>query len=216
MICLTRQRPELASAQIESTPAMLRVDGQYRPPTDVSAKEHAMDADRFDALVRSLSPVRSRRAVLSLAAGAVATLGLADSPVRAAHHRKKTCPPGQKKCKKKCCKSGEVCANGKCVTGQGACATGSDSCAGTGTTFCKDASGQHTCLCFARLQGGTRCGILSGARSACDQCLNDDDCRALGFPRGSSCVQDFGTQCPLCDNNTLGQCILPCGAQDPT
>ncbi|HEU5430627.1 MAG TPA: hypothetical protein VFU81_03140, partial [Thermomicrobiales bacterium] len=92
---------------------------------------------------------------------------------------------------------------------------GDDACLGIGDPFCFDASGKHECICNTRLQGGTRCGVF-GNKSACDQCLNDGDCTAIGFPPGSSCVQDFGGTCLACGNNTLGICLLPCGTKDPT
>jgi hypothetical protein len=178
-------------------------------------EQAAVNDARFDAVVRSLSPVRSRRALLGLAGSAVAALGLVAAPaVEAKHHHKKH--HHKKKCQADTdCKSGQICAKGKCVTGQGTCATGNDSCAGVGDPFCFDASGKHECICLTRLQGGTRCGVF-GNKTACDQCLNDADCLALGFPQGSSCVVDFGPDCPLCGNNTLGQCMLPCGVKDPT
>jgi len=171
-----------------------------------------MDADRFDAVIRSLSPVRSRRAALGLAGGAIAALGLSRAPDAQAKSRKKK----KKKCKDAAdCKSGQQCANGKCVTGQGTCATGADTCAGIGDPFCFDASGKHECICQTRLQGGTVCGVFGNA-SACDQCQTDADCLAMGFPAGSSCTQDFGPQCQACQNNNKGICTLPCGVKDPT
>lgn len=172
-----------------------------------------MDGSQFDDLARSFSPVRSRRAALGLAAGAIAALGLsqaADTRAKSRHKKSK------KKCKEPAdCKSGQICAKGKCVTGQGTCAAGADTCAGVGDPFCHDPSGKHTCICLTRLEGGTRCGVYGNA-SGCDQCLNDADCFALGFPPGSSCTQDFGTECQACGNNNKGSCILPCGAKDPT
>jgi hypothetical protein len=177
-----------------------------------SAKEAAMDPDRFDAVARLLAPTRSRRAALGLAAGAVAALGLGGSlPVDARKKKKK-----KKKCKAdKDCKSGQICAKGKCVTGQGTCAAGADTCAGVGNPFCFDASGKHECICLTRLEGGTRCGVY-GNGSGCDQCETDADCLSLGFPPGSSCTQDFGPECGVCQNNNKGSCVLPCGVKDPT
>jgi hypothetical protein len=169
-----------------------------------------MDLDRFDAFTRSLTPTRSRRAALGLAAGAVAVAALGFGGSLAVDAKKK------KKCKSDGdCKSGQICAKGKCVTGQGTCATGADTCAGVGDPFCFDASGKHECICQTRLQGGTVCGVFGNA-SACDQCQTDADCLALGFPAGSSCTQDFGPECAVCGNNNKGICTLPCGVKDPT
>ena len=112
-------------------------------------------------------------------------------------------------------KSGQTRANGKCVTGQGPAPPAPYTCAGIGDPFCFDASGKHECICQTRLQGGTVCGVFGNA-SACDQCQTDSDCLALGFPVGSSCTQDFGPQCQLCQNSNKGICTLPCGVKDPT
>ena len=169
-----------------------------------------MDPRRFDAVARALSPVRSRRAALGLAAGALTAFGLTGAPpVVGAKHKKKKCKSDAK------CKSGQICAKGKCVTGQGTCNAGDDACLGIGDPFCFDASGNHQCICNTRLQGGTRCGVFGNA-SGCDQCQTDADCTALGFPQGSSCVQDFGGTCVACQNNNKGICLLPCGVKDPT
>src|SRR5690349_7394232 len=165
-----------------------------------------MDADRFDAAVRTFSPVRSRRAALGLAAGALAALGLSHAADTQAKSRRKM---PKKKCKKAAdCKSGQNCAKGKCVTEQGTCAAGADTCAGVGNPFCHDPSGKHTCICLTRLEGGTRCGVY-GNGSGYDQCETDADCLSLGFPPGSSCTQDFGPECGVCQNNNKVSCVLP-------
>lgn len=170
-----------------------------------------MDPTRFDRLAHSFAHTASRRRVLGgLAASAVAALGFAAAPTVAAR-------PHRKRCKLDAdCKATQQCANGTCVTGRGTCSTGADSCAGHGLPFCLDASGKHQCVCFSRLEdGSTRCGYF-GNKSACDQCQTDADCHALGFPRGTSCTQDFGVNCPVCQNDDKGTCIVPCGLKDPT
>jgi hypothetical protein len=183
-----------------------------------------MDDSRFDALTRTLAIGAPRRGVIKGIGGgvAVAVAGIAGRPEAAAAK----CRRGKKPCRGKCiaksrccgnkdCATGEGCAKGKCVTRQGTCATGADSCANTGNPFCLDASGDSTCICLSRREGGTRCGVF-GAASACDQCSTDDDCFDLGFPPGSSCTEDFGVDCPICQNDNLGTCILPCGSPDTT
>jgi len=188
-----------------------------------------MDATGFDSLARRLAGGATRRGALRrLAAGAVAAGGVAAALVGpwAEEAAAGGCPHGKKRCHGKCirksrccgnrdCPPGGICAKGKCVTGQGTCAAGADTCANTGNPFCEDASGEHTCICLKRFQGGTRCGVYGNA-STCDQCTTDADCIELGFPPGSSCTQDFGVDCQVCDNDNRGSCIVPCGSPDPT
>ncbi len=191
-----------------------------------------MDAERFDRIVRVVSQIGSRRRALrqlgGIAAGVAAFTSAGPQEAVAAR-----CRPGKKKCRGKCipksrccptksrccrtadCRKGQLCAKGRCVTGLGTCAIGADTCANIGSPFCEDVTGQHTCICLRRLQGGTRCGVYGNA-STCDQCTTDTDCLKLGFPPGSSCTQDFGIDCPLCQNDTQGTCIIPCGRPDPT
>jgi hypothetical protein len=189
----------------------------------------AMDARVFDSLARRLAFGATRRGALRwLTAGAMAAGGVAAtlSGPGTQEAAAAKCRRGKKKCRGRCikksrccgskdCAAGEKCAKGKCVTGQGTCAAGADTCANTGNPFCQDASGQHTCICLSRLQGGTRCGVYGNA-STCDQCTTDADCIDLGFPPGSSCTQDFGIDCPICQNDNRGSCIIPCGRPDPT
>ncbi len=168
-----------------------------------------MHPNRFDAMARSVAPIRSRRALFGLAAGAMTALvGSGSIDVQAQPRAKKKCKAGETKCKKKCCKTGDICAKGKCVTGQGTCADNADACESATGAICK-CSQSAAGLCLRRLQGGVRCGIQLN-KTACDQCLNDADCHALGFPPGSSCVKDSGAECPLCASNTLGMCVAPC------
>src|SRR5215207_1857345 len=74
-----------------------------------------MDADRFDALSRSLTDARSRRGALASLLGA--TLGLVGLDRTEA---KKTCPPCKKRKKGKCKKNkpdGTACPGGTCRGG---------------------------------------------------------------------------------------------------
>ena len=183
-----------------------------------------MDDARFDALTKALAVGAPRRRVLKGIGGGIAAAiaGMAGRSEAAAAR----CRPGKKKCRGRCiplsrccgnrdCAAGEICAKGRCVTGRGTCAVGADSCANAGNPFCQDASGEHTCICLSRLEGGTRCGVYGNA-STCDQCTTDADCIDLGFPPGSSCTQDSGIDCPVCQNDNRGTCTIPCGRPDPT
>lgn len=186
-----------------------------------------MDATGFDSLVRRLAGGVSRRGALRrLGAGVMAVGGGTTLVGLGAEEAAAKCPRGKKKCRGKCipksrccrsseCPTGGLCAKGKCVTGIGTCAVGADSCLNIGNPFCKDITGQRTCICHTRLQGGTRCGVFGNA-SDCDQCTTDADCLALGFPRGSSCARDFGGDCVVCQNDNRGICVIPCGLPDPT
>src|SRR5215212_6827590 len=78
-----------------------------------------MDADRFDALARSLTQPRSRRVLTAALGGLLAVTAI---PLKA---KKKPCPPCKKRKKGKCtkklpegtvCGSGKTCQNGSCLT----------------------------------------------------------------------------------------------------
>jgi hypothetical protein len=106
--------------------------------------------------------------------------------------------------------------DGGVVGGPGTCAAGADACASATGAICTCRNGRRG-LCRTRMGGGTVCaiGITKPATTACDQCRFDDDCFALGFPPGSSCVQDFGPNCLLCGDGSLGSCMAPCGLEEP-
>src|SRR5215213_8927440 len=75
-----------------------------------------MDADRFDALSRSLTDALSRRAALaSLLGSSLGLVGLAETEA------KKPCPPCKKRKNAKCKKNkpdGTTCAGGTCKSGR--------------------------------------------------------------------------------------------------
>jgi hypothetical protein len=82
-----------------------------------------MEDIRFDALTKSLSGLASRRDTMRVTmgggiAGALAALGLGDAGAKkkGKGKNKKKCKKPKVKCKKKCCKAGQVCAGGKCAT----------------------------------------------------------------------------------------------------
>ena len=171
-----------------------------------------MDADRFDTVARSLVRPRSRRSVLARAAGSLAALGIAGAGLVAPAAAKRKCSSGETKCKKKCCREGEACVKGKCVTRDGDCASTAAACQSSTGAICH-CRGNNAGLCHRRMSDDAiRCAIFLDA-STCDQCANDQECLDLGFPPGSSCVQDYGPTCPLCSNNSLGSCVAPCGTQ---
>jgi hypothetical protein len=78
-----------------------------------------MDADRFDALARSLTAARSRRRALAALSGALG-LVVGASSVEEAEAKKKKCPPCKKLKKGKCKKKkpdGTPCPTGTCQSG---------------------------------------------------------------------------------------------------
>jgi hypothetical protein len=165
-----------------------------------------VDATRFDRVAEFLGATGSRRTALGLALGGLlGGPGLGD--VQAGRRKKR--------CRKECCRnrdcgSGEICAGGRCVVGRGDCPAGADEC--RDETTC---AGDLQCSCFQRLEGGTRCVQFTLENGACDQCETDADCRALGFPPGSSCIRDDGPDCS-CKADNKGFCAEPCGFKATT
>lgn len=171
-----------------------------------------MDADRFDALVRSLSEGASRRRALGLTSGSIlGLLGLADA---AARKRKK-------KCKKKCgpCKK---CKKGKCKpkpigTACGACHV----CDATGqcvnvpdTTPCDDGKlCTVNTVCSSGVCGGSPanqgqiCGISKHGGTAlrcCNGVCPDPDC----VPSGDTSI--------ACNGQAICNTVKCCAEQGAT
>src|SRR5687767_14335392 len=77
-----------------------------------------MDDARFDAMIRRLGSVTSRRGTLRTATGGLATALALPSFDADAKKKKKKCKKPKVKCgKKKCCVAGSVCAAGACAPG---------------------------------------------------------------------------------------------------
>jgi hypothetical protein len=197
-------------------------------------EDQEMDDRRFDQWTRSFDALPSRRAMAKLLAGSLlgtllTSFGADAAAAKCVRPGKKCdrkdpkkdkccggakcrgkrcrCTMGRAACGKTCCAKGELCAGGKCVVGQANCPAGADSCAGD-PVFCTD---NPTCICFARIEGGTRCGQVPSPL-VCVPCVTDAQCRQQGFPAGSSCVLANGPGC-VCD--TIGACITPCGIAPP-
>lgn len=175
-----------------------------------------MDADRFDAITRSLFRSRSRRdAVASLLGSSVGMLGWVDAQDAAAKNCKKI---KNKKKRKKClakakaatcgsvtCAEGQVCCPDK-RCGRTCCANGRacnvTCCGPNGNDFCCDAS-RPMCICGGCWQAGSVqcddpkhcCGPLS------PRCCGNDHCCADGWEclvdcPGNTCCK--GGQSPTC------------------
>ena len=173
------------------------------------SREVAMNAGRFDGLARTLARISTRRSALRLAGGALAAVGIAEAGVAdAKRHRKKKCKNGETRCQGTCCAQSEACVGGVCKDEQANCPNGADSCSASGEVAC---TADINCSCYQRLEGGTRCVQFLLPIGACDQCKTDADCRRLGFPPGSSCIEDHGPTCTTCHKNKRGYCGEPCG-----
>ncbi|MGH2617473.1 MAG: hypothetical protein ACRDJC_19740 [Thermomicrobiales bacterium] len=153
-----------------------------------------MDADRFDAFVRSLPVIARRTALGSLLGAGLAALhtrfeseDTAARKKRRKKKRKKKCKGGKKKCGKKCVNlatdgnncgvCGNACKSGACVHGACTC---------QGAIECPDG-----CLCASRAEGGPD-ACQSGVDQT-DTCNEDADCPFRSFCR-----------------NVGNECALPC------
>ena len=158
-----------------------------------------MDADRFDALSRSLTDVRSRRAALAaLLGGTLGMVGLAETEAK----KKKKCPPCRKRgtCKGKKpngtpCPSFGTCQGGKCVV---PFCSGKNYCPITAThRSAKPAAAQ--CVCVVTSAGAPFCALTTSLQQAADcgscplqshTCLNVAGCPVAVGEVGC------GTPCP--------------------
>jgi hypothetical protein len=163
-----------------------------------------MDADRFDAFVRSLDIAAPRRTTVGALLGAglaalLARFGIEDAGAkkkRKKRKRKKKCKGGKKKCGKKCIPKANCCQSADCGTNEkctnGAC----EPCLPQGTACTDDA---ECCT-----------GICDAYTNKCQQvrvsCADGAPC-----PNGR-CCDEFGPQC-LYETATQGACI-PDGEPD--
>ncbi len=128
-----------------------------------------MDGDRFDALVRSLTGSRPRRAIFAAlgAAGLAATgLGL---PVTAAHKHRR-CRPGEKRCGKKCVR-GTCCPDQRC--------------------------GGGPCHCRKTVEGSTAC--IADQLVVCEQCESSEACGTGELCVRVRCEDVTAICVPACD-----------------
>jgi hypothetical protein len=159
-----------------------------------------MDADRFDALTRSLaSAALSRRRLLTGMAGSAvgavaATLGFADAS--ASHY---ACVHIGKRCgnSDQCCSG--VCKRKRCrVHDKGGCSLSDNFCAGGKDNRCKPG-----CICNNTTGNAPHCG--GSAFCPAVECQRDADC---GEP-GAACIPPVN--CQGCGNPaTQNFCQLPC------
>lgn len=178
-----------------------------------------MDADRFDAMVQSLTGIVTRRGIIRALAGlgltgTFGTLpGLLESRAKKGKKKKKckgkktcggTCIPKANCCTDNNCISGQICVQGRCVTGQGTCLSGANFCA-NGNSLCSGGD----CQCYTTMDNETRCGI-STDNQTCGRCINDAQCAAIypGIP-GVFCANQTQANCG-CSPGLPGVCMAPC------
>jgi hypothetical protein len=187
-----------------------------------------MNALQFDALLRSLASVTSRRGlVTTLSRGLLAALSLHVRGEEAAAGRRDGCPEC-KRCKRRrcrpekdrtpcgstgerqccdgrCCASGDICVRGKCVTGQGTCADGADTCS-VAISSCNGVP-EDKCTCVITTSNETRCA--ANARIGdCGECTDDAFCRQKYGPT-AFCV-DIGHGTCGCPAIQPAWCMRPC------
>ena len=156
-----------------------------------------MDANRFDALTRTMTATGSRRWALralaaTAASGALALLGVrgAGAACRANGTR---------------CTSGAACCSGLCkknrrtgkkecrrAPGQGTCTVEQNIC--TGASSCNGAD----CVCFVTAAGRSLCADVAAGLdivTACGECTG-----------GKVCVRGGGSNCP----GVAFACVTPC------
>jgi hypothetical protein len=94
------------------------------------------------------------------------------------------------------CASGEICADGQCVTGIGTCAAGDNAC--LAFVSC---NGNPDCFCLPTRAGAARCArYYEDGRGFLRPCTTDAQCADLGP----------GAFCPPQFNSCGGVCSLPC------
>jgi hypothetical protein len=149
-----------------------------------------MDAERFDAILRTFSDTLSRRAVSGFTlTGLLTALGSAiDADAKKKKKRKKKkkkCKSGTKKCGKKCISADDCCTSADCAIG-GACAGG--------LCICPD--GQHACSgeCVDEerccLQCGENVNDCCQGGEVCNGSFGSEICQDGGCPETDYCNSD--------------------------
>ena len=166
-----------------------------------------MDADRFDALLRSLAAMPSRRDVLRGLGGAGIGLGslrlstvVAAKKKRKRKKKRKKCKGGTKKCGKTCVPSTGCCSSSDCGTGA-TCVNGTCNCP-SGFKNCESEcipAGQ----CCEACPGDKACaeGVCACPANAPFECPGD-----ACFREGQCCVTEA---CPVGFECVDGLCLCP-------
>jgi len=189
-----------------------------------------VDAGRFDALLRTLSAVPTRRAALRALAGAtVAALGHA--ALGHAAGREVTgelvteCSPNGTRCGRI---SDLSCCSGRCVRKrgtrkkvckqapeQGICDIKFDACVGeTGSTKDCGTLGGDDCKCTITASGYSRCTDFAAGSLNCMACTTDRECVDYAeenlHPRANTWKCISCTECPGTGAACAASCPTPC------
>lgn len=191
-----------------------------------------MDADRFDALARSLTAAGSRRRALAAALGGAFGTALGAFSVDENAAAKKKCPPCKKRKKGKCKKRkpdgtpcpGGVCQSGRCCSPEPAAVTCAGACQTTRINRCGqavtcDCPGGSNCLpngtcarrCTGRAEDCAGCGAsvfcTSPNTEGQQHCVVESRCsdHEVCFTSSSECPR--GKQCQECGINEGKRCI---------
>jgi hypothetical protein len=160
-----------------------------------------VDHQRIDAIIRSLSHMPSRRALVRGLLGT--TLGVGSAKLPAPGEAKKK-PKRKKKatcddfvCRRvgQSCISVSQCCSGICEgeSGQRTCqAHGTGTCDQDAPGVCagsaETCNGRDACACFRTVAGSIFCAETNVIGDDCADCVTDADCEALGYVAGSACV----------------------------
>jgi hypothetical protein len=84
-------------------------------------------------------------------------------------------------------------------------------------TICRFEGQVPVCYCIRTTAGSNFCAEpFSDAGSVCADCQKDDDCEALGFPKGTACAPVSKGVCGAeLECETGMACMLPCRAKSP-
>jgi hypothetical protein len=177
-----------------------------------------MDSSSFDRLTRLVSAARSRRSLVGLGVGLVATL-LGVEPVAAA-----PCPKGKKRCgkrcipKKRCCTSahcnatttGKVCRNGRCVCPptrpqpcQGRCLLSTECCGG-----CPAEQACHAGRCCIATSAGLQAALGPGGPAVIQLCPTTTYQGTFTIDRTVTVIGAGGTSTVLDGNGATSAAVV--------
>lgn len=171
-----------------------------------------MEHDRIDRLARFVHQVRTRRATLLLAAGALtaANSRIVQAVGRCAHAGARCDRVGDPPCCSGLCKPKKHAAKSTCHAAphEGACTILKNRCAGASTACGTGRSG--ACQCYVTTSGQSVCGNNQYYCLAVGPCVTDADCAAAGAA-GATCVQGGGdcSDTPG-DSCSVSFCVNPC------
>ena len=157
-----------------------------------------MSPSGLDRIARELAAGEiSRRSALKRLAGAGLGLGAAAAPAGIAEAMGGGCPPGRKKCGKKCCPKNARCQNGRCKCKPGFKKCGKK-CVDLGTSVkhcgaCGNACESGQSCVDGECEERSVCGdeVITGAEVCDDNDLGGETCQGLGFLGGTlACADD--------------------------